>query len=94
MKGFLLLSMAVGAFAAAASPTLGDPPAITIDLSPSSRVTTDDPSGFDVAYSVKSHLNPAVGTLAIVLGDWRTRLTVLGAAALGAVTIPVLLGWA
>jgi hypothetical protein len=98
MRRLLLLSTAAAVFAVTAPATLGDPPPITIDLSPPSPVTADDPSETDVAYSVKPHLSRAWvsrnRTPAMVLGDWPTRLAVFGAAALGAVTIPVLLGWA
>jgi HYR domain len=58
MRRFLLLSTAVAVFAATASVTLGDPPPITIDAPAS--VTTSDPGGTDVTYTVKSQLDPAV----------------------------------
>jgi hypothetical protein len=98
MRRPLLLSTAVALFAATESATSGDPPPITIDLSPPSSLSADDPSETGVAYSVKPHLSrqwmSRDRTPAIELGDFRMRLTVLGAAALGAVIIPVLPGWA
>ena len=77
MKRFLLLLLAIAGFASAASATLGvGPPAITIDLSPASPVTTNDPSGADVTYSVKSHLDPEVAVTCTPEGGPAPQFTV------------------
>jgi hypothetical protein len=63
MRRVLLVLLASGSVAVTAPITFGassGPPAITIDLDPSSPVAATDPSGADVTYSVKSHLDPAI----------------------------------
>jgi HYR domain-containing protein len=58
MKRFLLVLSALAVSSVVASATFGDPPPITIDVS--TAVTTTDPAGTDVTYSVASQLNPPV----------------------------------
>lgn len=74
MKRLLLLLLALAVFSAVASATFGDPPPITIDVS--SPVTTSDPAGTDVTYTVKSHLNPAVNVTCTPEGGPAPQFTV------------------
>jgi hypothetical protein len=76
-RRLLLLLAVCAAFGVTASNLYGDasaPPPITI-TAPSS-VTTSDPSGIDVTYSVKSHLEPAVDVTCSPEGGPGTQFSV------------------
>jgi hypothetical protein len=74
MRRFLVVLSALAVASAVASATFGDAPPITIDVS--TAVTTSDPAGTDVTYSVRSHLNPAVDVTCTPEGGPAPQFTV------------------